>query len=99
MDAYLSCPQTRQLLWLGKPIRTIDGKNVVFYSQNAYRCNHDNPLLNKVLWKFLAEHAHMELRVVFSGEFRDDDYEHVSTHDVEAEEYVKGWPPSEGGEK
>lgn len=96
MDAYLICPQTKQLMWLGKPIRAIDGKRVVFYSQNAERWNHEKEILNKVLWKFLAEHAHMELRVVFSGEFVDDDYEHISTHDIEAEEYVKDWPPNEG---
>ena len=46
-----------------------------------------------MLWKFLADHAHKEIRILFSGEFIDDDYEHISTSDVEAEEYVKNWPP------
>jgi hypothetical protein len=93
VDAYLICAETRKLIWLGKPIRpTSDPGRVIFYSQNASRENYEVPLLNKVLWKFLAEHAHKELGVVFSGEFVDDDYEHISTDDVEAEEYVKDWP-------
>jgi hypothetical protein len=66
---------------------------VVFYSQNSEVYNHEVSLLNKVLWRFLADHAHKELRIVFSGEFVEDDYDATSTHDVEAEEYVKGWPP------
>ena len=88
MDAYLICPETKKLIWLGKPIRSQDDK-VLYYNQNYRHCNHDVPLLNKVLWKFLAEHAHKELRVVFSGEYNDDEYVHLDTHESEAEEYVK----------
>jgi len=92
MDAYLSCPETRKLIWLGKPIRT-SSDQVVFYSQNADNWNHDNPLLNKVVWKFLADHAHKELRVVFSGEFNEDEYDQIGSQDIETEEYIKEWPP------
>ena len=94
MDAYLTCSETKKLIWLGKPIRS-ENDRVVVYSQNEYRYNHQDPLLNKVLWRFLADHAHKDLRVVFSGEFVDDEYEHISTSDIEAEEYVRNWPPSE----
>ena len=94
MDAYLTCPDTKKLVWLGKPIRQRAGsQEVSYYNQNKHHENFDDTLLNKVLWKFLAEHAHKELRVLFSGEFDDDEYEHISTWDVEAEEYVKNWPP------
>jgi hypothetical protein len=93
MDAYLICPEAKKLIWLGKPIRPDKGSNrVSFYSQNASRDNHEDPLLNRVLWRFLADHAHKELRVVFSGKFVDDEYEHISTSDIEAEEYIKDWP-------
>ena len=94
MDAYLTCPETKKSMWLGKPIRR-DNDEVVFYSQNAAQYNHDDLLLNKVLWKFLAEHAHKDLRILFSGEYPDGDYERVSTWDIEAEDYVRDWPPSE----
>jgi hypothetical protein len=98
VDAYLICVETKKLIWLGKPIRPkSDPGRVIYYSQNASRHNYEAPLLNKVLWKFLAEHAHQELRAVFSGEFVDDDYEHISTHDVEAEEYVKDLAPVDSG--
>ena len=85
MDAYLICPETKKLIWLGKPIRAEDDEaRVIFYSQNADLLNHEKKLLNKVLWKFLADHAHRDLRIVFSGEYNDDEYEHISTSDVEA---------------
>ncbi len=94
MDAYLICPDTRKAIWLGKPIRPLnDPQRVIYYSQSPSAENHETPLLCKVLWKFLAEHAHNELRVVFSGEFVDDEYEQIDTCDVEAEQYVKDWPP------
>src|SRR5215472_15018290 len=90
MDAYLICPETKKYMWLGKPIRS-DGDFVDFYSQNPCRHNHDNPLLNKVLWKFLSEHARKELRIVFSGEFIEDEFEAIWTSDIEAENYLKDW--------
>ena len=94
MDAYLICPETRKLIWLGKPITPEDDNPlVVYFNQRSSHQNHENPLLNKVLWKFLADHAHMDLRIVFSGEYNDDEYQHISTSDVEAEEYVRNWPP------
>lgn len=98
MDAYLICKDTKKLIWLGKPIRSeSEPDRVIFYSQNATLDNHDNPLLNRVLWRFLAEHAHRELRVVFSGEYDDDEYEHIRTSDIEAEDYVRDWPPLTDG--
>lgn len=93
MDAYLICPETKKLICLGKPIRSKDHR-VVYYSQRPDRHNQEIPLLNRVLWKFLAEHAHKELRVVFDGEFIEDEYEYISTSDIEAEDYVRNWPPS-----
>jgi hypothetical protein len=93
MDAYLICPETKKSIWLGKPIRSEDDK-VIYYNQNFRRQNHEDSLLNKVLWRFLAEHAHKELRIVFSGEYNEDEYDRISTSDFEAEEYVSDWPPS-----
>ena len=96
MDAYLICPETRKAIWLGKPIRTQrDAKafRVLYYNQGPGDRNHEMPLLKRVLWKFLAEHDHKELRIVFSGEFSDEEYERIPTSDVEAEAYVRNWPP------
>ena len=96
MDAYLICPETKKAIWLGKPIRTQVAETtdkILFYSQNPDIHNYERTLLNKVLWKFLADHAHKELRIVFSGEYADNEYEQIDTVDVEAEEYVRGWPP------
>ena len=94
MDAYLICPETKKLVWLGKPIRDADDvARVIYYNQQPGLHNHQDELLNKVLWRFLAEHAHKSLRIVFSGEYTDDEYEHISTSDIEAEDYVRHWPP------
>ena len=46
-----------------------------------------------VLWKFLAEHAKKDLRVVFSGEFNEDEYLFVAYDELKAAEYLRGWPP------
>jgi len=54
--------------------------------------NHEISSANKVLWKFLAEHAQMELRIVFSGEFEENSYEQIGTNDADADEYLRGWP-------
>ncbi len=82
---------------LGKPIRAAHDKTqVVFYSFNPMKPNHERPLLNRVLWKFLAEHAHKELRIVFSGEYVEEDFDEIPALDVEAEEYVEVWPPEHG---
>ena len=98
MDAYLICKDSKYALWLGKPIRTValekSAERVVFYHRGPKDgiYNHEDPLSNKTLWKFLADNAHKELRVVFSGEFNEDEYEHIGSGDVETENYVHGWP-------
>jgi hypothetical protein len=97
MDAFLVCRETRKSLWLGKPIRTMnnDGTERVLYYHWAGAedpPNHEWPLLNKVLWKFPAYHAHLDMRVVFSGEFNEDEYERIGSDDFELEEYLGDWP-------
>ena len=103
MDAYLICPETRMSLWLGKPIRLEDADGTV--RTRYYHCgyengplNHENSFVNKVLWKFLADHAHRKLKIVFSGECDEEAYETIlPVDDGEAREYIKGWPPHPDG--
>ena len=97
MDAFLICPETKKSIWLGKAVRLHENDDldqVEFYHQGPSGgvFNYEDPLLNKVLWKFLAEHANKELRVVADGDYNDDEYERVPTSDIEAELYVEGWP-------
>ncbi len=97
MDSYLICDETKKAMWLGKPIRgTTDGnaERVLFYHRGSQEdpYNHEDEVLNKILWKFLADNARKTFRVVFSGEFEEDDYEWVGSGDVETEEYLRGWP-------
>jgi len=97
MDAYLICPETHKSMWLGKAIRVrqSDGTETVnYFHQGAYDDppNYENEMLNKVLWKFLAEHTHKELRIVFSGEVDDESFDRVGTDDVEADNYLRDWP-------
>ena len=107
MDAFLISNQTRKSLWLGKAIRfdNEDGTETVQYFHRGswngpvshpvpILLNHENPILNKVLWKFLAEHARKDLHIVFAGEFDEDEYERVGSGDDEVEiaEYLGAWP-------
>lgn len=97
MDAYLICPETKKEIWLGKPIRVEDNNGalrVAYFHRGSSDgpWNHEIDSINKLLWKFLAEHAHKELRVVFSGEYDDDEFDRVAGDEVELEEYVRGWP-------
>jgi hypothetical protein len=99
MDAYLISTETRMSFWLGRAIRfeNKDGsERIEYYHRGPERgaLNHEVPVLNKVLWKFLAEHAHKDLRIVFAGEFDEDEYELVGSGDEEVEiaEYLGAWP-------
>ena len=92
MDAYPICSETKTLVWLGKQISSENSPNKVILSHNASRYNHEDLLLNKVLSRFLADNVLKELRVVFGGEVVSDEYERISTSDIEAKEYVRNWP-------
>jgi hypothetical protein len=96
MDAYLTCFETKKAVWLGKPIRFQEAgvARVEYYNRLANEDNHANLVLNKILWKFLAEHAKMELKVLFSGDFDEEEYEEVATgfDDVKTDLYLEGWP-------
>lgn len=97
MDAYLICPETKKEMWLGQPIRFFDAngaEQVAYYHQgpSGGALNHEIEAVNKLLWRFLPEHAHKELRVVFSGEYEDEEFERVPGGELELEEYVRGWP-------
>jgi hypothetical protein len=113
--ASLACPRTRKLLWLGKAIfkqqKGTEGASSVvdrFHIGSAEEPpNYRRDLLNQVLWKFLAEHTGMDLRVVVEGDgFDVDDYVEIggdSEGDVPFDRYIKDseLPPSrdQGGRR
>jgi hypothetical protein len=95
MDAYLICDRTRKAMWLGKPIRSLEDKEQVIFFHRGWQggpYNHEDPELNKLLWKFLADNGREGVRVVFSGEYDEDAYDRVGSGDVETSQYLEGWP-------
>jgi hypothetical protein len=94
MDAYLICDATKKAMWLGKSIRSLADNRILFYHRGPAEgpYNHEDIELAKVLWKFLSENGRGGVRVVFSGEYDEDEYERVGSGDVETEEYLRGWP-------
>ena len=98
MDAYLLCPETKNAMWLGKPIREETDNNnerVLYYHRGPYNgpLNHQNEELNMILWKFLAEHTKKDMRIMFDHEFNEGEYRYIGSDEVETAEYLRGWPP------
>ncbi|MDA0207419.1 MAG: hypothetical protein O2795_19025 [Acidobacteria bacterium] len=67
--AYLACPQTRDYLFLGKALRTVDqtdAKEIFGFwmgSREDFK-NFENPVLNRALWRFIADHAGKKMVVL-----------------------------------
>ena len=70
-----------------------DGGRVLYYDRGYYGT--PNRELNMVLWKFLADNAEKELRVVLADQYSNAVYSEVGAGSDEPEttEYLRGWPP------
>ena len=98
--AKLVCRQCQVQLWLGKAIFRTDSDQPTCFQigdPNVHRLNSENPVLNKVLWKMLADHARHPLQVLVEG-----DPDHDATDgfveiggdefkDIPFEQYLQGW--------
>ncbi len=95
--ADLVCRQCKVSLWLGKRVEPEAG-GVYFHRVSAGKANSTDTLLNRVLWKFLADHAGHPMEVV---DERQPDYDAIADFDeigsdeiggTTFEAYVKDWP-------
>jgi hypothetical protein len=94
-SAWLVCDTHKVSLGLGKPVRNPDHSVNYFYAGSQNSANSD---LTKSLWKFLANHADHQFRIVSSY---DDDFEAIagyrligsdSIEDIDFPEYLRGFP-------
>ncbi len=96
------CVSCRIELWLGKAIFKSDSEQPTCFQigspKNGTPLNSENTILNKVLWKMLADHARHSICVFVEGDPGYDelgDYAEIGGEnldkDISFEEYLKGW--------
>lgn len=97
---YLVCPQCKQLIFLGKIIKDENKQPLYFHIGDEENILHShNLMMNRVIWKFLAQHAGHSIKVFREYEdpedYMGDDYIEVGGDriiDISFEEYLKDWP-------
>jgi len=98
--AYFVCADCHVKLWLGKAIFEHDPEQPSCFQirdpNDGEPLNSENRILNKVLWKMLADHAGHALRVLVEGGpqyHTADDYAEIGgdeIKDIPFEDYLKG---------
>jgi hypothetical protein len=96
--AWLACPERRLMIWLGKIIFD-DGDSVHHYriGDLPEPPNSANDLLNRALWRFLADTAGRTLCVITEthpeyerlGEYREIGGREIG--DIPVADYLDGW--------
>jgi uncharacterized protein involved in tellurium resistance len=95
------CTQCKVQLWLGKAIFQTDSDQPTRFqigdTRDTHPLNSENPVLNKVLWKMLADHARHPIHIFVEG---DPDYDSTAgfvkiggdeSKDITFEQYLEGW--------
>ena len=97
--AWLACTDCKVMLWLGKTVGDDSGGGIRFFHIGAAEepPNSARPVLNRALWKLLAEHAQHTFRVVTD---QDSEYKALAEYveiggdedrDIPFETYLKDW--------
>ena len=70
--AYLNCHKCKQSIWLGKALHK-EYIPFAFHIGGPEEPKHwDRPQLNKVMWKFLADHCHHKIDVLLEGDMTEE---------------------------
>lgn len=94
--AFLTCPESGLMIWLGKAVFREGAKEVEFFQiqRESDPRNTERELLTRAVWKFLADHVGKELRVKFDWEMDSADefgsYREIG-EDIPFEDYLSGW--------
>ena len=99
-SAYLACVDCKVMFWLGKAIFN-PNETINYFLGVKEGHNWQDPELNRVLWKMLADHASHPLRVLvewtpeydafMENEQKVDIGGDEPGQDISIEEYLKGW--------
>lgn len=91
---YFLCHDCRQCIWLGKALH----ENHVPYAYHIGSINEGKhwkrPELNKIIWKFLADHTHHKIEVMMEHNMSDDMYGYQDIggdgyNDISIKNYLK----------
>ena len=100
--AYLVNESQRRFVWLGKAICD-EGREDELRAVDYFRVggrdeprNHEQDLLNQVLWKFIADSAGEPLRVILDSELALlEGFVEIGggcESSISFEDYLEGWP-------
>lgn len=95
--AYLTCVECGVALWLGKAIYKGNRVDRFHMGQESDPANSLNNKLNRVIWKFLADHAGHAIRVIVEGDADFDsigDYQEIGGDEIVSisiDDYLSGW--------
>jgi hypothetical protein len=93
---YLNCHDCRQTLWLGKALHH-DGRPSAFHIGGQHEPPHSaQSQLNRVLWKFLADHTGHRIDVRLEHQMTDEQFGYQaigedSENGISFEAYLAGW--------
>jgi hypothetical protein len=98
--ANMVCFDCRQRLWLGKSVYKPGSQGVAYFHLGPADtpANSKQEKLTRALWRFLAEHASHQIRVVVEGvddDDVDDEYAQIGgdrAMDISFDEYLKDFP-------
>src|SRR4051794_13962081 len=90
--AYFCCHQCKQSIWLGKALHE-DHKAFAFHIGNDETKHWLRPQLNKLIWKFLADHTGHNIDVRLEEEMTDEMFGYQAiggdrSSDVSVEKYL-----------
>ena len=94
---YLNCHDCGQMLWLGKALHR-DFRPICYHIGGEDAPPHwKRDQLNRVVWKFLADHAAHRIDVRLEHEMTDElsAYQQIggdTEKDISFEAYLNGWP-------
>lgn len=94
--AKLFCHDCRQAFFLGKALRDNDDTPFGFHIGNDPTPHWKREMLNKVVWKFLANHTAHNIDVRMEHQMTDDmhDYQEIggdAIGDISIIDYLEGW--------
>jgi len=98
--AWFACTDCQVMRWLGRAVRDGPDRQIRYFHIGASEDapNSARPVLNRALWKMLADHAHHTFRVVTD---QDPEYKALEAYvevggdedrDLDFEAYREGWP-------
>ena len=92
--AYLICEQCKSAIFLGQAVMARDNASVFYFHRGPAGAvkNANNEILNKAIWKMLAEHVNHSIRVVLEYSIDPETWKEMTRLDEPSlEAYIGDW--------